>query len=126
MDTNNGYVYLTERLQEREEEMENLSEQVSTLQDANEKLDQRCKELQDETLTLRMEQQKLRSKLAEEERMHKAAQDRYMRMMKDGMGSNSSRPETGSTAPDPIYQKENSMMNTPQESAGSYEEDFEQ
>merc|ERR1719356_1867610 len=122
MDTNNGYVYLTERLQEREEEMENLSEQVSTLQDANEKLDQRCKELQDETLNLRMEQQKLRSKLAEEERMHKASQDRYMRMLKDGMGGNGSRPETGSTMPEPMSQKDRVIANATPASAGSYED----
>jgi hypothetical protein len=124
MDTNNGYVYLTERLQEKEEEMENENEKVDALQDANEKLDQRCKELQDETLTLRMEQQKLKTKLAEEERMHKAAQDRYMKMLKDGMGGGS-RPETGSTAPEPPNPKDRVLMNSTPNSAGSYEEDFD-
>merc|ERR1712187_520179 len=100
MDTNNGYVYLTERLTEKEEEMENLSEQLTTLQESNEKLDERCKELQEETLSLRAEQQKLRTKLAEEERMHKAAQERYMKMLKDGMGGIGSLPDTGATTPE--------------------------
>merc|ERR1719316_245066 len=34
MDTNNGYVYLTERLQEKEEEQEHLQEDYDAVRDA--------------------------------------------------------------------------------------------
>merc|ERR1740117_1477168 len=101
MDTNNGYVWVTERLQEKEE-MENVEEQLRMLQSGNECLSERCSELQDELMALRVEHQALQGKLAEEVRMHKAAQDRYVKVLKDrtmegapaGMAS---RPDTVST-----------------------------
>merc|ERR1711920_152792 len=124
-DTNNGYVYLTERLQEKEEEMERMSERLQTLSAGNEKLDERCRELSDETLTLRAEQQKLRTKLAEEERMHKAAQERYMKMLKDGMSGPGSLPETGSTTPERGNPKERAVQPMSPTEGGSYEDDFE-
>merc|ERR1712187_566477 len=96
MDTNNGYVYLTERLQEKEEDMEHLQELVQQLRSTNEKLDQRCKELSDEMVGLRCDQKTLRAKLADEERGHKTAQDRYMKMLQEGMvaGTGTATPPT--------------------------------
>merc|ERR1712187_961809 len=48
INTNDGYVYLTERLQEKEDDVEQLNEQVQKYRESNEKLDERNKELSDE------------------------------------------------------------------------------
>merc|ERR1719265_2478729 len=66
MDTNNGYTYLTERLQEKEEEMEKLEDQVRMFQSAHENQSDRCSELQNELQQLRVEHRKLQGKLQEE------------------------------------------------------------
>jgi len=87
MDTNNGYVYLTERLQDKEDEMAELENQVRQLESSSEQVGDRCGELQDEMLALRLEHQKVQGKLVEEERMHKAAQDRYMDLVKNSIGA---------------------------------------
>lgn len=122
MDTNDGYVYLTERLQEKEEEMDHQTEQMDKLQNSNDHMMERCNELSTEASQLRQERQQLKVKLAEEERMHKAAQDRYLRLVKEGIGGTpgtaagsrqgsarnpngelpynpTSRPHSGSTTP---------------------------
>mmetsp|Transcript_101820 Transcript_101820/g.185862 ORF Transcript_101820/g.185862 Transcript_101820/m.185862 type:complete len:1271 (+) Transcript_101820:229-4041(+) len=117
MDTNNGYVYLTERLQEKEEEMEGLDDQVRKLQEANEGLNDRCKELQSESLELRVELQATKAKNADLERMHKAAQDRYVQVMKDKtfQDTASSTPTTSA----PAEKKDASADN-------AYDDDFDE
>jgi len=65
INTNDGYVYLTERLQEKEDEVEQLNEQVQKYRESNEKLDERCKELSDELVELRGQSVTLQTKLAE-------------------------------------------------------------
>lgn len=102
MDTDNGYVWVTERLQEKEEELENMTEQIQKLSGSTEMLGERCSELQDELMKLRVDHQTLQKKLAEEERMHKAAQSRYLAAMKEQTFQGSpvkDRPETSSTTP---------------------------
>jgi len=131
MDTNNGYVYLTERLQEKEEEQERLQEDFDKLHDAHEKLDDRQKELSDEVIQVRGECQQLRIKLGEEERMHKASQDRYMKLLKDGIGGGASMSgtvsparTTASTRPESDAQKSESAS-PPKKKPDGYEDDFE-
>jgi chromosome segregation ATPase len=97
MDTNNGYVYLTERLQEKEEEMEQFQEQIKKLQESNDILDERCQKLSSDNLSSLAEQQKLRGKLAEEEKSHQAAQDRYMKLIKTMGGGEDKSATTAST-----------------------------
>lgn len=100
MNTNDGYVWVTERLQEKEEEMQETEEQVRRLQDCERTLSDRCSELQNELMQLRVAHQELQGKLAEEVRMHKAAQDRYVKVLKDRTFEGvASRPETTSTSP---------------------------
>merc|ERR1711879_385935 len=103
MDTNNGYVYLTQRLQDKEDEMENLQDDMHKLKDANEKFHQRNQELFDEAFEIRKECQSLKVKLADKERDLKATEDRYLKLLKDNMagtaGSASTRPESGDTRP---------------------------
>jgi len=100
MDTNNGYVYLTERLQEKEEEMEKLMEQIEMLQQGNERLDERARETSEEALQLRQELREAKSRLAEEERMHKATQELNRSLFKDGKTPTpGSRPTTASGGP---------------------------
>jgi len=134
MDTNNGYVWVTERLQEKEEEMENVEEQLRKLQSGNECLSERCSELQDELMALRVEHQALQGKLAEEVRMHKAAQDRYVKVLKDrtmegAPAGMSSRPETVST--DVSSTLAQGPAKTPEKASGAdkaeeaYEDDFD-
>jgi len=106
MDTNNGYVWVTERLREKEEEIFDMEEQVRKLQQGNDSMSERCTELQDELMALRVEHQALKVKLAEEERMHKAARDRFVRVLKDrsleggGVSADGDlRSDTASTSP---------------------------
>merc|ERR1712048_1405 len=68
MDTNNGYVYLTQRLQDKEDEMENFQDEMNNVRDANEKYHQRNQELFDEAFELRKECQSLKVKFADRER----------------------------------------------------------
>eukprot|EP00929_Paragymnodinium_shiwhaense_P070364 TRINITY_DN3563_c1_g3_i1.p1 TRINITY_DN3563_c1_g3~~TRINITY_DN3563_c1_g3_i1.p1 ORF type:complete len:1266 (+),score=429.57 TRINITY_DN3563_c1_g3_i1:124-3921(+) len=129
MDTNNGYVYLTERLQEKEEEMENVQEDFQQLQSAYEKVDERSRELSDEVIATRGEMQGLRNRLAEEERMHKAAQDRYMNLLKDGMAGGlgkeaTPRIPTASTQPSDTLKSGKSPQGDKKNSA--YEDDFDE
>jgi len=103
MDTNNGYVWVTERLREKEEEMFEMEEQINKHQQGNDTMSERCTELQDELMQLRVEHQAVKGKLAEEERMHKAARDRFVRVLKDQSlavpADGDVRPETASTSP---------------------------
>jgi len=128
MDTNNGYVWVTERLQEKEEEMENLEDQVRKGQEGSDHLGDRCSELQDELMKLRVEHQTLHGKLAEEVRMHKAAQDRYVRVLKDRTLEGAvGRPETASTSPST---QEQGVTKTPEKAPpaaaeDAYEDDFD-
>jgi len=127
INTNDGYVYLTERLQEKEDEVEQLNEHVQKYRESNEKLDERNKELSDELVELRTLSVTLKTKLEEEERRHKSAQERYMGLLKDGMTTTGglggtaaalsnppSRPPTGATGTSP-----------PKQEHGGYEEDFD-
>jgi chromosome segregation ATPase len=122
VDTNNGYVYLTERLQEKEEEMDQLHEQVQKLQEGNEELSERCKKLTDENLGNLGEQQKLRTKLADEERAHKAVQERYMKLLKSNMEEGTT-PTTAST--DAAKTNTSDMVEGATEGERLYEDDFE-
>merc|ERR1712048_1277714 len=88
MDTNNGYVYLTQRLQDKEDEMENFQDEMNNVRDANEKYHQRNQELFDEAFELRKECQSLKLKLAEKERDLKTTEDRYLKLLKDNMSGN--------------------------------------
>merc|ERR1712187_927984 len=88
MDTNNGYVYLTQRLQDKEDEMENFQDEMNNVRDANEKYHQRNQELFDEAFELRKECQSLKVKLAEKERDLKTTEDRYLKLLKDNMSGN--------------------------------------
>merc|ERR1712048_701681 len=88
MDTNNGYVYLTQRLQDKEDEMENLQDDMSQLKDANEKFHQRNQELFDEAFELRKECQSLKVRFADRERDLKATEERYLKLLKDNMSAN--------------------------------------
>ncbi|CAK0867470.1 unnamed protein product [Prorocentrum cordatum] len=123
VDTNNGYVYLTERLQEKEEEMEQLTEEVRKLQEGNEELHDRVQKLASENLDNLGEQQKLRTKLAEEERGHKAAQERYMKLLKSNMGSGDERNSPMTASTDATKVSEDSRG--PAEGEKLYEDDFE-
>jgi len=125
VDTNNGYVYLTERLQEKEEEMDQLHEQVQKLSEGNEELAERCKKLSDENLGNLGEQQKLRTKLGEEERAHKAVQDRYMKLLKSNMGTGEDRnsPMTASTEAEKTNASD--VVEGAAEGERLYEDDFE-
>jgi len=129
MDTNNGYVYLTERLQEKEEEMERLQEQFDKMQDAHEKMDDRGRELSDEVIKLRGETQGLKQRLSEEERSSKAAQDRYMKLLKDNMSSTASRPDTGQVTPTTAGTQQSdgtAASGGSTKAAGGYEDDFDE
>merc|ERR1712003_518852 len=103
MDTNNGYVYLTQRLQDKEDEMENLQDDMSKLKEANEKFHERNQELFDEAFEIRKECQSLKVRLADKERDLKATEDRYLKLLKDNMagtaGSASTRPASGELRP---------------------------
>merc|ERR1712083_985595 len=70
MNTNDGYVYLTEHLHEVREELE---EKIEQLQSLNTTLSDRNQELLDEGLKLRQEIGELRRKLAEAEKAVKDA-----------------------------------------------------
>merc|ERR1712032_431625 len=95
-DTNNGYVYLTEMLQAKEEELEATVKDAQSLRDTFETFLVNSKKLEEENVALRSEQQRLRGKIAEEEQMHKATQERYTRIFKDSMAeSGRSSPENG-------------------------------
>jgi len=110
MDTNNGYVYLTERLHDKEDELENLDEQVRNLQEQNDALATQCGERAEEVMQVRLECQQLKAKLSEEERMHKAAQERYVQVLKDRIedvpvgGTTPAAVPTSSNAKDPVYE----------------------
>mmetsp|Transcript_118387 Transcript_118387/g.334593 ORF Transcript_118387/g.334593 Transcript_118387/m.334593 type:complete len:1269 (+) Transcript_118387:131-3937(+) len=98
MDTNNGYCYLTERLQEKEEEMDRMQENMTELDTTNTKLEERSRELSDEVIRISGENKALKMRVAEEERSAKAAQDRYMKLLKDNMANTAtttSRPTSG-------------------------------
>merc|ERR1712187_801666 len=115
MDTNNGYVYLTQRLQDKEDEMEALQDDMNQLKDANEKFHQRNQELFDEAFELRKECQSLHVKFADRERDLKATEDRYLKLLKDNMSAivgNSTGVSNASTQP-----SENNRV--------GYEDDFE-
>merc|ERR1712048_155911 len=88
MDTNNGYVYLTQRLQDKEDEMENFQDEMNNLRDANDKYHQRNQELFDEAFELRKECQSLKIKLVEKERDLKTTEDRYLKLLKENMSTN--------------------------------------
>merc|ERR1712048_1336000 len=88
MDTNNGYVYLTQRLQDKEDEMEALQDDMSQLKDANDKFHQRNQELFDEAFELRKECQSLKVRFADRERDLKATEERYLKLLKDNMSAN--------------------------------------
>jgi len=126
VDTNNGYVYLTERLQEKEEEIDQLHESNTKLQESNDALDDRCKKLADENLNNLGEQQKLRTKLAEEERAHKAVQERYMKLLKSNMSGGNDEPlrSTASTT-DKSGASEEVADQAPDGDSKLYEDDFE-
>merc|ERR1712048_570143 len=94
MDTNNGYVYLTQRLQDKEDEMENLQNDMHKLKDANEKFHQRNQELFDEAFEIRKECQSLKVKLADKERDLKTYEDRYLKLMKDTMAGTAGSAST--------------------------------
>merc|ERR1712157_513324 len=85
MDTNNGYVYLTQRLQDKEDEMENFQDEMNNLREANEKFHERNQELFDEAFEVRKECQSLKVRLADKERDRKATEDRYLKLLKDNM-----------------------------------------
>merc|ERR1712048_944574 len=101
MDTNNGYVYLTQRLQDKEDEMENLQDDMNSLRDANEKFHQRNQELFDEAFELRKECQSLKLKSADRERDLKTTEERYLKLLKDNMSGNvgNTGVSNGSTQP---------------------------
>merc|ERR1712087_514381 len=70
MNTNDGYVYLTEHLHEVREELE---EKIEQLQSLNQTLGDRNQELLDEGLKLRQEIGELKRRLAEAEKAVKDA-----------------------------------------------------
>lgn len=97
MDTNNGYVWLTERLAQAEEELQEERDQAKQREDGHEMLDARCKELQDELMSLRVDHQKSKNALKEEEIKHKAERDRHAKTIKEFSSAGSLKPDGSST-----------------------------
>jgi hypothetical protein len=132
VDTNNGYVYLTEMLQEKEEELENVQKQNDSYKDTLEIQSKRVEELQNENLSLIGQLEVIKTKLAEEERMHDAAKERYMGLLKQGMGATSgsssaigSRPTTGAVVSTPVPLTPSNVVTLSQKHHDEYEEEFE-
>jgi hypothetical protein len=96
MDTNNGYVWLTQKLQECEEELQEERDQARRREEGHEMLDKRCKELQDELMDLRVEHQKVKGALAEETARLKAERERHTKTMKE-FTSLGVKPDSSST-----------------------------
>merc|ERR1712217_637136 len=87
MDTNNGYVYLTQRLQEKEDEMENLQDDMNQLREANEKFHERNQELFDEAFEIRKECQAMKVRCADKERDLKTTEERYMKLLRENLAN---------------------------------------
>mmetsp|Transcript_6651 Transcript_6651/g.10707 ORF Transcript_6651/g.10707 Transcript_6651/m.10707 type:complete len:1252 (-) Transcript_6651:88-3843(-) len=98
MDTNNGYVWLTERLAQAEEELQDERDQAKQREEGNQMLDDRCKELQDELMNLRVEHQKMKKALQEEEIKHKAERDRHSKTIKEFSSAGLKDTSTTSTS----------------------------
>merc|ERR1712048_1154136 len=133
MDTNNGYVYLTQRLQDKEDEMENLQDDMNKLKDANEKFHQRNQELFEEAFEVRKECQSLKVQLADKERDRKATEDRYLKLLKDNMSGTAGSASTVRPASDADLRPISTASTQPSDSASkagahrgeSYEDDFD-
>merc|ERR1711953_693008 len=87
MDTNNGYVYLTQRLQDKEDEMDLLQDDMGKLREANEKFHERNQELFDEAFEVRKECQALKVRCADKERDLKTTEERYMKLLKENLAN---------------------------------------
>merc|ERR1712217_556681 len=98
MDTNNGYVYLTQRLQDKEDEMENLQDDMSNLRDANEKFHERNQELFDEAFEIRKECQTMKVRCTDKERDLKTTEERYMKLPKESVANGRSLPSETTSA----------------------------
>merc|ERR1712187_192397 len=86
-DTNEGYVYLTQKLQDKEDEVDHLQRELDKLRQTNEGLQQHNQELVDDTVELCEKNLSLKTKLAEKERDLQATEERCMRFLKEKMAS---------------------------------------
>jgi hypothetical protein len=78
--------------------LEDEREKARQLSEGNAMWEERCKKLQDELMELRVEHQKTKKQLQEEEARYKAERDRHAKTIKE-ISSGGQRAETPSTAP---------------------------
>mmetsp|Transcript_44520 Transcript_44520/g.123248 ORF Transcript_44520/g.123248 Transcript_44520/m.123248 type:complete len:1252 (-) Transcript_44520:30-3785(-) len=83
LETNQGYVDLTLRLQEQEEELFKLGDRVMEGQSANETLAELCKQLQDDSLRALAESKRLKIRLRDEENITQTVLARLERLKID-------------------------------------------
>merc|ERR1712187_861758 len=123
MDTNNGYVYLTQRLQDKEDEMENLQDDMSKLKEANEKFHERNQELFDEAFEIRKECQAMKVRLADKERDLKTTEERYMKLLRENLANGGTMP--GSETSTQPSETPGAASTVAKQKTEEYEDDFD-
>eukprot|EP00927_Polykrikos_kofoidii_P028539 TRINITY_DN24901_c0_g1_i1.p1 TRINITY_DN24901_c0_g1~~TRINITY_DN24901_c0_g1_i1.p1 ORF type:complete len:1309 (-),score=317.43 TRINITY_DN24901_c0_g1_i1:71-3553(-) len=92
MESNAGYVQLTELHAEKDDEMCQISNQEVVLQEETEELERKCSSLQDEWLDMQAEAARLQQKLRTEERMQSVVEARYEKLHQSIMMGSQRKP----------------------------------